>query len=218
MAKTNPSLVGTEIGHWNASQVSADGWTHQHHRVAGLGKGRLRGLVQSGGIWQSLGLFHFTESESSHENQFSVPSSLEHFSGGELRDVQLLVWVSHVSDSGNHLLVDASHEGLNSEDIAADDESLKHVDLSSLDFIVFILFIPESKILKLILFSDWILPVLVKPVVDLGLGVNGVSEVGGSGGCYPELGLFIAKHVIDQLLVLPVIVLLENSEVSHLLA
>ena len=115
-------------------------------------------------------------------------------------------------------MVDAGHEGLYSQDVAADDESLKHVDLSSLNFIVFILFIPESKILKLFLFSDLNLPVLIEPVVDLGLGVNRVSEVGRSGGCYPELRFLSAEHVIDQLLVLPVIVLLENSEVSHLLA
>jgi hypothetical protein len=41
------------------------------------------------------------------------------------------------------------------------------------------------------------LPVLIEPVVDLGLGVDGVPEVGGSGGSDPEFGLFSAVDVVD---------------------
>lgn len=58
------------------------------------------------------------------------------------------------------------------------------------------------------------LPVLIEPVVDLGLGVNGVTEVGGSGGGDPELLLVSAEEVVDQLLVLSLVVLLDDAELS----
>lgn len=58
------------------------------------------------------------------------------------------------------------------------------------------------------------LPVLIEPVVDLGLGVEGIAEVGGSGGGNPELLLVSAEHVVDQLLVLSLVVVLDNAEVS----
>ena len=36
VAKAHPSLVGTEIGDWDASQVSANGRAAQHRRVTGF--------------------------------------------------------------------------------------------------------------------------------------------------------------------------------------
>jgi hypothetical protein len=42
------------------------------------------------------------------------------------------------------LLIKGSHDGLDTEHVAADDETLQHVDLGSLDFIVLVLFVPES--------------------------------------------------------------------------
>ncbi len=58
------------------------------------------------------------------------------------------------------------------------------------------------------------LPVLIEPVVDLGLGIEGIAEVGGSGGGNPEFVLIIAEHVVDQLLVLSLVVVLDDAEVS----
>ena len=43
---------------------------------------------------------------------------------------------------------------------------MEHVDLSSLDLIVSVFLVPES--------------VLVEPVISLGLGVKGITEVGWS--------------------------------------
>lgn len=63
-----------------------------------------------------------------------------------------------------------------------------------------------------------ILPVLIEPVVDLGLGVKRVAKVGGSGGGNPEFVLIIAEQVVDQLLVLSLVVLLDDAEVSEGLA
>jgi len=59
------------------------------------------------------------------------------------------------------------------------------------------------------------LPVLIEPVVDLGLGVNGVTEVGGSGGSNPEFLLVGAEHVVNQLLILSLVIFLNDAEVSE---
>ena len=63
--------------------------------------------------------------------------------------------------------------------------------------------------------GEWILPVLIEPVVYLGLGVEGVSEVGWSGGSNPEFVLISDEHVVSQLLVLSLVVVLDNTEVSE---
>lgn len=62
----------------------------------------------------------------------------------KLRDLELLVGISDISSSGNHLLIETGNNGLDSKNVAADNETLEHVDLSSLDFIVLVLLIPES--------------------------------------------------------------------------
>lgn len=59
------------------------------------------------------------------------------------------------------------------------------------------------------------LPVLIEPVVDLGLSVEGVAEVGWSGGGHPELLLVSAEDVVDQLFVLSLVVVLNDTKVSH---
>ena len=58
------------------------------------------------------------------------------------------------------------------------------------------------------------LPVLIEPVINLGLGVDGISEVRGARGGDPELVLISAEHVVDQLLVLSLVVFLNDTEVS----
>jgi hypothetical protein len=63
--------------------------------------------------------------------------------------------------------------------------------------------------------GEWILPVLIEPVVNLGLGVEGVSEVGWAGGSNPEFVLISDEHVVSQLLVLSLVVVLDNTEVSE---
>jgi hypothetical protein len=63
--------------------------------------------------------------------------------------------------------------------------------------------------------KEHFLPVLIEPVVDLGLGVNGVAKVGGSGGSNPELLLISAEHVVNQLLILSLVIFLNDAEVSE---
>jgi hypothetical protein len=59
------------------------------------------------------------------------------------------------------------------------------------------------------------LPVLIEPVVDLCLGVNGVTEVRGSGRSNPEFLLISAEHVVNQLLILSLVIFLNDAEVSE---
>jgi len=163
VAKANPSLVGSKIWNWDASQMGANGGAHQNLGVSGVGKSSDGLFIQKGGVWKGVGVSNLGHGESSNEDDLSVPSGLEDLSWWELRDIELLVGVSNVSSSGDHLVVDDGDDGLDTNDIGRNDESLKHVDLSSLDLIVSILLVPDS--------------VLVEPVIRLSLGVEGISEV-----------------------------------------
>ena len=202
VAKANPSLVGTEIWHWNASQMGANGRANQDLGVSGVGKGGHGLLIEEGGGWESVGFFNLGHGESSDEDDLSVPGGLKHLTWWELSDVELLVGVSDVSGSGDHLVVDDTDDGLDTNDIGGEDEALEHVDLSSLDLIVSILLVPES--------------VLVEPVISLGLGVKGVSEVGWSGGGNPVSWSLGTEEVVNKLLVLSIVVFLNDSETSRL--
>jgi len=58
------------------------------------------------------------------------------------------------------------------------------------------------------------LPVFVEPVVDLGFGIERVAEVAGTRRGDPVHRPVGGEQVVGQLLVLPVVVLLHNAEVS----
>jgi len=62
----------------------------------------------------------------------------------KLRDVHLLVSVTDVTITGDHLVVDNSQDGLDTEHVVSEDEALEHVDLSATDFVVTVLFVPNS--------------------------------------------------------------------------
>ena len=59
------------------------------------------------------------------------------------------------------------------------------------------------------------LPVLIEPVIGLGLGIEGIAEVAGAGAGHPVHGAVGQGKVVDQLLVATLVVLLHNAEVSH---
>ena len=61
------------------------------------------------------------------------------------------------------------------------------------------------------------LPVFIKPVVGLRLGIERVSEVRWSRRGDPEHLAVGAKKVVCQFLVLPLIILLHNAEISRCL-
>ena len=58
------------------------------------------------------------------------------------------------------------------------------------------------------------LPVLVEPVVSLGLGVERVAEVAGARGSHPVVGAVRQQEVVDKLLVATLVVLLHDAEVT----
>jgi len=62
------------------------------------------------------------------------------------------------------------------------------------------------------------LPVLIEPVVNLGLGVKRIAEVGGTGRSNPVHRSVSGEDVVSQLLVLSVVVVLHNAEVTGGLA
>mmetsp|Transcript_6747 Transcript_6747/g.9225 ORF Transcript_6747/g.9225 Transcript_6747/m.9225 type:complete len:211 (+) Transcript_6747:163-795(+) len=183
VAQADPALVGTEVGHGDAAQVSANGRAAQDRGVTGVRDSRLGLFIELGGGGEGVGLVDLGLGESSHEDEVTVPGGLKTFTGGQLRDVELLVGITHVSVAGDHLVVDHSDEGLDTEDVVAEDETLDHVDLGAANLIVAVLLIPDS--------------VLVEPVVGLGLGVERVAEVAGAGGGNPVHGAVRQQEVVD---------------------
>jgi hypothetical protein len=204
MAQANPSLVSSQVRHRDATQMGADGRAHQDAGVTGIGERGNWSLIEEGGIRKGASLLNLRCCQSSNENKFSVPRGLQDLTRGQLWDIEFLVRISDVPGSSDHLMIKTGDNCLHSEHIGWNNETLEHVDLSSLDFVVLVLLVPQS--------------VLIEPVINLGLGVDGISEVGWSRGSNPELRFFSAEHIIDQLLVLSLVVFLDNTEVPASLA
>ena len=59
------------------------------------------------------------------------------------------------------------------------------------------------------------LPVLIEPVIGLGLGVKGVTEVGWTGAGNPVHGATVHLEVVGQLLVSTLVVLLHDAKVTN---
>ena len=76
--------------------------------------------------------------------------------------------------------------------------------MSSLDLVVSVFLVPDS--------------VLIEPVISLGLGVEGISKVGWSGGGDPVSWSLGTEEVVNKLLVLSIVVFLNDSETSGLSA
>ena len=58
------------------------------------------------------------------------------------------------------------------------------------------------------------LPVLVEPVVNLGLGIKWVAKVGWARRSHPVHWSVGSEEVVSELLVLALIILLEDSKVA----
>ena len=144
VTQANPSLVGSQVWHWDATKMGADGGAAEDGGVTGIRDGGLGLLVELGGGWQSVRLVDLRLGETAHEDEVTVPGSLEHLTWWQLRDVELLVSVSDVSVTGDHLRVDDGHEGLDSEAVVSEDESLNHVHLGTSHLVVLVLLIPDS--------------------------------------------------------------------------
>ena len=145
VAQADPALVGTQVGHGNAAQMRADSRGANNARVAGVRDGGLGLLVELRGCGQSIGLVDLGLGQTTHENEITVPGGLEDLTRGQLRDIKLLVGITNISVTSDHLIVEHSDESLDAKNVVSEDETLDHVHLCTTHFIVAILFIPNSK-------------------------------------------------------------------------
>jgi len=97
-------------------------------------------------------------------------------------------------------VVNDSNEGLNTENVVTENETLEHIDLSTADFVITVLLIPGS--------------VFIEPIVGLGLDIEGIAKVGGSRRSHPVHISVSGQDIVGQLLVLSVVVVLHDTEVS----
>ena len=89
-------------------------------------------------------MIDFGLGQTSDEDKVTVPGGLENLTRGQLRDVELLVSVANVSVASDHLIVQHGHEGFDSENVVSKNESLHHIHLSTTDFVVTVLLVPDS--------------------------------------------------------------------------
>ena len=144
VAQAHPALVGAKIGHRDAAQVSADSRSANNGGVAGIRNRSLGLLIKLSGSGQVVRLIDLRLGEASDEDEVTVPGGLKNLTRGQLRDVKLLVGIADVSVTSDHLVVDNRHEGLDTENVVSKDEALNHVGLSTADFVVTVLLIPDS--------------------------------------------------------------------------
>ena len=66
VTEANPTLVSSEIWHWNTSKMGANGRADQDLRVSSWRKGGLRLLIEEGSVWESLGVLDLSHGKSSN--------------------------------------------------------------------------------------------------------------------------------------------------------
>ena len=214
VAEADPALVGTEVRHRDAAEMSANGGAAHDRRVAGVRDGSLRLLIKLSGGGESVGLVDLRLGQTSDEDEITVPRGLKNLTRGQLRDVELLVGITDVPVTGDHLVVKHGDEGLNTEDVVAEDEALDHVELSTADLVVTVLLIPDSVESKIVSQSARHLPVLIEPVVSLGLGIERITKVARARRCNPVHGAVRQEEVVRELLVAALVVLLHDAEIT----
>ena len=117
VTEANPTLVGTEIWNWNATEMGANSRAHKNLGVTGIGKSGNGFFIEEGSGWQTVGFLDFRDGKSSDENKFTIPGGLENLTGWELRDIKLLVGVSDISGTGDHLIIDGHKDSLDTNDV-----------------------------------------------------------------------------------------------------
>ena len=144
VAKANPSLVSTQVWHGNATQVSANSRAAKHRRVTSRWNWSLGSSIEKSGVGERVGEVDFRFGQTTNENHLTVPGGLGDLSWGEFRDIELLVCVTDVTITGDHLVVNDSEDGLDANDVVTEDETLEHINLGAANFVVAVLFVPGS--------------------------------------------------------------------------
>lgn len=166
MADADPTVVGSEVGNGDAAQVGADCRADQDLSISCRVDADLAGLVEEGRLGEFvLLLVHLCSGQSSDENGSAVPDNLEDLSWRNFGNIDFEIGISVVASPP----VEPADDGESVETThvceSGVEDCAEHVDLGSSN-VGFVLVVDS---------------VLVEPVVDVGLEVDVVSEVSGSG-------------------------------------
>jgi hypothetical protein len=199
VADADPAIIGSEVGDGDAAEMGTDGRAHQDLGVSGVVEADLADLVEKGGAGVLvLLLVDLLVGEPADEDGCAVPDDLEDLSGRNCGDINLKIGVPVVagpaveSPDHSHRVqpTEVGHRGVI--------DCAQHIDLGAPD-------------VGLVLVMD---SVLIEPVVDVSLEVDVVSEVAGAGRGHEETVLVRDRVVYVQLLVGPLVVLGDQSEVE----
>lgn len=166
MADAHPTVIGSQIGNGDASQMCADSGTHQDLSATSSSEvDRAVGIQESGGGVLVLFLVHLGVSEPTNEAGDTIPDNLQDFSWRDFGDINFEIGVTVVS--GPSIESADAGDGVESAEVGQTGivEGTEHVNLGSSD--VGFLFVVDS--------------VFVKPVVESSFEVDVISEVSGTG-------------------------------------
>jgi len=166
VTEANPSFVSSQIWNWDTAKMSAYSGNGHNRGVSSIRDLELRFFVKLSSLGKCPGLRDLGNRKTTHKNELTIPRSLDNFTWGEVTDINFLVGITDVAITGEHLVINASEDGFDTQNVRADDESLKHVTLGTFNIIVTVLFVPKS--------------VLVEPVVYFGLHIKWISKVTGT--------------------------------------
>jgi hypothetical protein len=158
----------------------------------------LTDLVKQSSLGQFVFLLNFLSSKPSNEDRSSVPDDLKNLSWGDFRDIDLKISVTIVSGPSIESADDSNCIESGKVGHGCVIDCAQHVDLG-----------PSDIGLVLIVHS-----VLVEPVVKVGLEVDVISEVAGTGGGDKELGFVGHGVVVIQLLGGALIILTDEAKVE----
>lgn len=192
----DPTIVVTQIGDRDATQMGADSRANQDTALSSRSEDNLGAFIKNSFDRVLVLLFDFLLSESSDEDWSTIPHNLNHLCGREFGNVDLHVGVSIVSRPAVESADCADCVQSGEVKHACVVDGAEGVKLGSSD-VSFCLVVDS---------------VLIEPVVDGGLEIDVIAEVSRTGAGDKELSFIWNRMESIQLFIGPLIIFADQSK------
>lgn len=197
MTNADPSVVGSEVGDRNATQMGADCRADENLCTSCLIQANLTDFIEQGRSGELIFILNLLGSKSSNEDGCSVPDDLQYFSRWDFGDIDFKIGISIISCPS----IESADDSDDVESCQVGHGSVvdcaQHVDLSPSD-------------IGLVLIVD---SIFIEPVIESGFEVDVISEVSGSCGGDKELCFIRDGVIVIEFLGGSLIVFTDKAEV-----